>query len=90
MGISSLQGAHHDPQTLMMAGPRKAFTEAPTEPSKQPSSMGSATFRVFKVVQETRVPAISVVGAVQLVSSNNESAIAIIFNENPYLSSRGV
>lgn len=74
----------------MMIGPRKAFTATPAEPSKQPSSMGSATFRVCKVVQETSSPAISVVGAVQLVSSNNESAIAVIFNENPYLSLQGV
>lgn len=74
----------------MMAGPRNAFTEAPTEPSKQPSSMGLATFWVCKVVHETRMPAISVVGAAQLVRSKKESAIEVFFNENPYLSLRGV
>lgn len=74
----------------MMAGPRKAFIEAPSEPSKHPSSMGLATFWVCKVVQETRMPAISAVGAAQLVRSKKESAIAVFFNENPYLFLRGV
>ena len=74
----------------MIIGPRKAFTEAPTEPSKQPSSMGSEMFRVCKAEHETRLPAISAEGVVQLVTSNKESAIAILFNGNPYLSLRGV
>jgi hypothetical protein len=36
------------------------------------------------------MPAISAVGAAQLVRSKKESAIAVFFNENPYLSLRGV
>ena len=57
MGISSLHGAHQEPHTLTIIGPRNAFIEAPLVPSKQPKSIGFALLEFGIVAQETTLPA---------------------------------
>ena len=85
MGISALQGAHQDPHTLRITGPRSDFIAAPVDPSRHPITFKFGVVAVRTCAHETTLPATSLVGEAQEASNSKESANAVFFTGNPYL-----